>query len=239
MPLYRIYIDEVGNHDLRHAEDINERFLSLTGVIIASATIRNVVAPEMVRLKEEVFEPDPDEPVIFHRRDIVKRRGPFKILDEPDKRRAFDEALIAALTRWEYNVVTVVIDKLAHRDQYKVWIAHPYHYCLQVLLERFLLFLQDHDGHGDVMVESRGGKEDKKLKDSFRRLYNQGTVCIGAGDFHRRFTSAELKVKPKAANVAGLQISDLVAYPSRREILHERVFKRPEFRHLATAWYGY
>jgi len=92
MPLYRIYIDEVGNHDLKHAEVINERFLSLTGVIIGSSTIREVVNPEMNLIKEKIFEPDPDEPVILHRRDIVKRRGPFKTLIDPDKRREFDEA---------------------------------------------------------------------------------------------------------------------------------------------------
>jgi hypothetical protein len=183
MPLYRIYIDEVGNHDLKHAEVINERFLSLTGVIIGSRTIRDVVSPEMNRLKEKIFEPDPDEPVVLHRRDIVKSRGPFKILSDPDKRDEFDKALISALTRWEYNVVTVLIDKLALREQYKVWKAHPYHYCLQVLLERFLMFLQDHEGHGDVMVESRGGKEDNKLKDSYNRLYRLGSDYIKAADF--------------------------------------------------------
>lgn len=224
MPLYRIYIDEVGNHDLKHAENINERFLSLTGVIIASAGIRNVVAPDMVRLKKEIFDPDPDEPVIFHRKDIIKRRGPFRILHDEEKRREFDGVLLEALARWEYNVVTVIIDKLAHREQYKIWIAHPYHYCLQVLLERFLYFLQDHNAQGDVMVESRGGREDIKLKNSYARLYRSGSDFILAEDFQFRLTSAELKVKPKAANVAGLQIADLVAYPSRREILHERGF---------------
>lgn len=33
MALYRIYVDEVGNHDLTQADDPNRRFLSLTGVI--------------------------------------------------------------------------------------------------------------------------------------------------------------------------------------------------------------
>jgi len=82
VPLYRIYIDEVGNHDLKHAEDINQRFLSLTGVIIGSDAIRTIVIPEMAQLKKEVFEPDPDEPVVFHRKDIIKRRGPFRILHD-------------------------------------------------------------------------------------------------------------------------------------------------------------
>jgi hypothetical protein len=34
MSLYRIYIDETGNHDMTHADDPNQRFLALTGVIL-------------------------------------------------------------------------------------------------------------------------------------------------------------------------------------------------------------
>jgi hypothetical protein len=32
-------------------------------------------------------------------------------------------------------------------------------------------------------------------------------------------TSSELKIKPKSADIAGLQLADLIAHPSRREIL--------------------
>jgi hypothetical protein len=34
-------------------------------------------------------------------------------------------------------------------------------------------------------------------------------------------TSRQLKVKQKATNVAGLQLADLIAHPSRNEILRE------------------
>lgn len=71
-----------------------------------------------------------------------------------------------ALARWDYRVITVVIDKKLHRDQYQVWHFLPYHYCLAVLLERFVLFLHYGNYRGDVMIESRGGQEDHKLKDS-------------------------------------------------------------------------
>ena len=39
-----------------------------------------------------------------------------------------------------------------------------------------------------------------------------------------KLTSKQLKVKPKTANIAGLQIADLIAYPSRREMLLEKGF---------------
>jgi hypothetical protein len=129
---------------------------------------------------------------------------------------------LIALARWEYDVVTVVIDKKEHRDRYQVWHYHPYHYCLQVLLERFVLFLHRRGHRGDVMVESRGGKEDRKLKDSYARLYQHGTDYIPPDRWQERLTSCELKVKPKIANIAGLQLADLIAHPSRREVLIEQ-----------------
>jgi len=221
MALYRIYIDEVGNHDMTHADDHNQRFLSLTGVILESDYTLRVVLPEMDQIKRDFFQSDPDVPVIFHRKELVNKRPPFHPLRDLDVEQRFNTALLAALTRWDYRVVTVVIDKKAHRDQYQVWRYHPYHYCLTVLLERFVLFLHYNDYRGDVMVESRGGKEDAKLKDSYARLYGRGTDNIPPERWRERLTSGELKVKPKSANIAGLQIADLIAHPSRRELLIE------------------
>ena len=133
----------------------------------------------------------------------------------------FNQTLLDALNRWEYRVVTVVLDKKTHRDQYSTWRYHPYHYCLGVMLERFILFLHYEKHRGDVMVESRGGKEDRKLKDSYKRLYDNGTDNIPLERWQERLTSHELKIKPKTADIAGLQLADLIAHPSRREILRD------------------
>jgi len=219
MSLYRIYIDETGNHDLTHADDPNQRFLALTGVIWESGYIAGTLQPEMEEIKRQFFQHDPDEPVIFHRKEMVNRRPPFQVLQDTKVEKRFNQTLLAALDRWEYQVITVVLDKKAHRDQYSVWRYHPYHYCMAVMLERFVLFLHYANHHGDVMVESRGGKEDEKLKDSYRRLYANGTDPIPAERWQERMTSRELKVKPKSADIAGLQLADLIAHPSRREIL--------------------
>ena len=221
MALYRIYVDEVGNHDMTHADDPNQRFLSLTGVILESEYTLHVLQPEMDQLKRDFFQCDPDEPVIFHRKELVNKRPPFHPLRDPEVEERFNTALLTALARWEYRVVTVVIDKQAHRDQYQVWHYHPYHYCLAVLLERFVLFLHYGDHRGDVMVESRGGKEDRQLKRSYARLYERSTNNIPPERWRERLTSRELKVKPKSANITGLQLADLIAHPSRREVLIE------------------
>lgn len=219
MALYRIYIDEVGTHDLTHVDNPNERFLSLTGVILESEYTIRVLQPEMDRIKRDFFQHDPDEPVIFHRKELVNKRPPFDSLRNPEIEQRFNTVLLSALDRWDYRVITVVIDKKTHCDQYQVWRYHPYHYCLTVLLERFVLFLHYNGHRGDVMVECRGGQEDGKLKDSYARLYERGTDNIPPERWQERLTSHDLKVKPKSANIAGLQLADLIAHPSRREIL--------------------
>jgi len=84
-----------------------------------------------------------------------------------------------------------------------------------------MFFLNRENSCGDVLAESRGGKEDKRLKDAFTRLWNKGTDYVSPERFQSILTSKELKVKLKANNISGLQIADLLALPSRNEILNE------------------
>jgi hypothetical protein len=49
-----------------------------------------------------------------------------------------------------------------------------------------------------------------------------GTLWRDARFFQRALTSGEVKLKPKSANIAGLQIADLLAFPSKREVLLEK-----------------
>ena len=125
------------------------------------------------------------------------------------------------LTQWEYSVISVCLDKKTHKETYDVWRYDPYHYCLALLLERFVFFLEHRDGKGDVIAESRGSKEDRRLKQSFLRLWNEGTEYLSPERFQNVLTSKQLKVKPKANNISGLQLADIIAHPSRNEILQE------------------
>jgi hypothetical protein len=99
MGLYRIYIDEVGNHDLVHADDPNQRFFGLTGVIVESSYMLHTLRPEMEGIKARFFQTDPDEPVIFHRKEMVNKRWPFKALLDEDVERDFNVALLDVLVK--------------------------------------------------------------------------------------------------------------------------------------------
>lgn len=211
---YRLYIDEVGNSDLGASLNPNHRYLSLTGVILELDYVRTTVFPRLEGLKERYFNSHPDEPLIFHRKELVNKRPPFSALRDPAVERDFNRDLLQLLTELDYVVITVVIDKLEHQRRYQVWRFDPYHYCLTVLVERYVLWLRNKNVRGDVMAESRGGREDRRLKASFTRVFEKGSDYIQPEVFATYLTSRQLKVKPKSNNIAGLQIADLIAHPS-------------------------
>lgn len=209
-----MYIDEVGNSDLGASLNPNHRYLSLTGVIASLEYVTSDLNPRIEDLKRRYFGAHPDEPLILHRKELVNQRPPFAALRDPAIRVAFDGELLDLVRTLDYVVITAVIDKLEHLNRYQRWSFDPYHYCLTILLERFVLWLEDRDERGDVMAESRGKKEDMRLKAEFSRIYTTGTTNISHARFVARLTSSQLKVKPKSANVSGLQLADLIAHPS-------------------------
>jgi hypothetical protein len=221
--LYRLYIDEVGNHDMKPTLGENERFLSLFGVIVNGEYMADVVQPDMRGIKRDFFQQDPDEPVIFHRKDIARFRGAFSsLLGDKEKRQRFGDEMLVAYEKWQFVALLVTIDKLTHLNTYSVWRYEPYHYCLATMLERYALFLNNRNLRGDVMIEARGTQPDQKLARSFRRLMEQGTNYVPAERFQECLTSKEIKIKTKQADIAGLQLADLLAHPAHYVHLAER-----------------
>ena len=217
-----MYVDETGNSNLKDSDNPNQRFFSLTGVIIDLGHVRDKIHPEIEELKRSYFASHPDEPVILHRKELVNQRHPFQALKDPRVREDFDRDLLTHLREWEYGIITVCIDKKAQAETYRSEEIHPYHYCMSVLLEEFAFWLIRRNALGDVMAESRGGKDDLRLKREFRDLWENGTQSVEPSQYRSSLTSRELKVRPKTANITGLQLADLIAHPSRNEILHEQ-----------------
>jgi len=173
------------------------------------------------QFKQRHIPHNPDDPVILHREDIVNCRKCFWRLREPAKQSAFDADLLGLVAHTDFRMVAVVIDKQAHRERYANP-AHPYHLALGYMLQRYCGYLNHVQCQGDVMAESRGGKEDRLLKDSYQWVYERGVFMQRAPFFQKALTSRELKVKSKKANTAGLQLADLLVHPVRQAILREK-----------------
>ena len=219
---FRLYLDESGDHTNRDLSGPDKRYLGLTGVVIETEAYRTRFHPALEELKQRHFPHDPDDPVVLHRKELVNGNGSFWRLRDATRRSAFDADLLRFLAEQDYVVITVVIDKLNHLGRYGDRAIHPYHYCLIVMLERYCGLLAHIGACGDVMAEKRGGEEDSLLKAAYQRVYDQGTPYRGAGFFQQTLTSKELKLKPKTANIAGLQVADLLAYPCKQILLSRK-----------------
>jgi hypothetical protein len=71
---------------------------------------------------------------------------------------------------------------------------------------------------GDVMGEARGPKHDGRLRRAFGRLYKYGSSFLDLETAQARLISRQLRLEPKTANVAGLQVADLLAHPAHRTL---------------------
>lgn len=219
MPVYRLYIDEVGNEGMTSAalQDDNNRYLSLTGVIIESDYYKDTFHPSLYSFKSKFIPGYPDDPQgethCLHRRDIMKKQNGFEFLNDDTIHIAFDQELMKIVRTTEYTVISVVIDKLAHLNAYGTFYNHPYYYCLNILLERYVRFLETIRGTGDVLIEARGKNKDKELKRIFESTYQHGTGYIHARRFQQALSSQTIKIKPKEKDIYGLQLADIVAYP--------------------------
>ncbi|HET7803711.1 MAG TPA: DUF3800 domain-containing protein [Pseudolabrys sp.] len=219
---YRLFFDETGNGDLHAAKkDPHQRYLSVTSLVIRQDIHDDAITQQLTALKADIFGKS-NASVILHRREILNRQGAFEALSDDKLRAAFDAKFIDVIKAIPAPVFTISIDKEAHLEKYKVWQFNPYHYVMTCLLERFVLWLNSTGNTGDVMGEARNPTHDAQLRRSFRRFCDEGTT-VRTTVIRRTLISKELRLKPKTANIAALQIADLLAHPAHRNYKRSRL----------------
>lgn len=245
---FRLYIDESGDHTYKeHPDHPQKRYLCLTGVILPYSQENHDMEHALISLKNDHFSTHADgSPIIFHRKEIVEKTGDFCVLLDEEKCKDFNCDLLNIIEKQFYVVIAVVIDKIKHLEIYGGVAFHPYHYCMSILLERYCGWMKLHNYIGDVMAESRGKKEDRKLEKAYIDTYQHGTTLKDASFFQTSLSSKEIKIKKKTENILGLQFADLLAHPCKQDILLEVDMiedKRSEFvksicRHLNETKYN-
>jgi hypothetical protein len=158
----------------------------------------------------------------LHRRELMRREGPFATLNDNHLRAQFDARFAALVAEVPAPIFTVSIDKRHHLEKYRVWHFSPYHYVFTCLLERFVLWLHRTGNVGDLVGEARNPTHDAQLRRAFRFFYKNGT-SVRKEVIHARLTSNELRLEPKSSNIAGLQIADLLAHPAHRTYRLEKL----------------
>ena len=217
---YRLYVDESGDHTFQRLDNVARRYLGLLGVWFDQEGDYIAFADDLEAFKRGIFGARPDRPVVLHRSEIINRKGAFGLLCDASVRTRFDEGLLEVIHRGRFRMVCVVIDKQTHSERYSSPF-HPYHYCLAAILDRYSGWLNYKNAVGDALAESRGKEEDLQLRGAYRRVYESGTLMFSHDRHQRALTSKDIKIQPKRANIAGLQLADLLAYPVKQAMLVE------------------
>ena len=218
---FRLYIDESGDHVFRATTEPSHRFLCLLGCWFSNPDYL-VFHDALEDFKKKFVHHHPDRPVILHREDIINARRAFKILQDEHVKEEFDAALLSVIAAAKFSVVAVVIDKDALFKAFAESAAHPYHLGLGFLLQRYAGYLNHISRVGDVMAEARGGTEDRRLKESYAYIYERGAWQVfKAAEFQAALSSSQLKLSSKGANIAGLQLADILAHPVKQWVLKQ------------------
>lgn len=208
---YIVFADESGDHGM---ESIDPEFplFSLVFCIFEKEVYRTEVEPALRAFKFKWFGHDA---VVLHEREIRKQLPPFDFLrHSAATRTAFFDELTALMAGLRVQVYAAVIDKAKHRVRYAdPW--NPYQIAMHFLMEKLctrLLAQGQKDRLVHVLFEGRGKAEDRDLELEFRRIAS-GEVQWGWKRAPFKTMTFEPLFVPKAANLAGHQLSDLIARP--------------------------
>jgi hypothetical protein len=138
-------------------------------------------------------------------------------MQDPAFRARFYDRLNALMRRLDYSVVACAIRKDDHLARYGVAALDPYLLSLDILVERFCFDVGRVTGGGLIVAEKRDPTLDRELELAWLNLKIQGTRYLQARDIEDRILG--LNLRPKSANIAGLQLADLVVSPIGRHVL--------------------
>lgn len=208
-----LFLDESGDHNLRIIDPQYPLFV-LGGVVLDKDYAENELPKKLSSFKKELFGSDD---IILHTADITRNRNGFENLKDPNFRIHFYEKLNYLMRELRYSVVACVIKKDKHLSRYGVAALDPYLLSLDILVERFCMMLGNTKHSGQIVAERRDPTLDHELELAWLNLKIQGTRFLQAKQIEHRIL--RLNLIEKTANIAGLQLADLIATPIGRHVL--------------------
>lgn len=208
-----MFLDESGDHSLTRLDSQYPVFV-LAGVILDREYAEVELEQRLASFKRDLFG---STEIILHTADIIRNRSGFESLQRSDFRKRFYEELNTLIKSLDFKVVACAIRKQDHLARYRSAAIDPYMLCLDVVVERFCFEIGNVRNGGVIVAESRNPKLDQQLQLAFQNLRLQGTRLIRAAQLGKRVKA--LNHRPKSANIAAMQLADLVASPIGRHVM--------------------
>lgn len=199
---------------------IHERWFTISGVIMERSKFAafkdSINTVKFSYWNDGLFNyKNGERRVVFHSREIRKREGPFnpKLINYTD----FIEDLTAVIKNQDFKIFSSSIDKISHISTY----SNPYHVyelCLNFIVERFCIKLNNENKNGILLLEARGKEEDAGILKFLVELLENGNNYHNKKHFKRikgvYFNPKWCFNKNKGkASFPLLELSDLVSFP--------------------------
>jgi hypothetical protein len=182
---------------------------------IERESYKTQIIPKITSLKLKYWN---HEGINLHSRDIRKAVGNFKFLLVPENRIKFISELSDFIKTIPFTVFITCINKPNFISKFGKKVENPYEIALRLSMKFITQFLEHkHENELPLIAESRGKREDAELREAFFEIIAYGTDSIEAEKIKN--LKFPLEFWDKKANITGLQLSDLAAYPYARHIL--------------------
>ena len=223
--LFDLSLDESGTHGPSKSQA--DRYLTIAGVLMRRHAVP-AFHSHLTEIKRE-FIPASSGVVNLHWVEVEKRRGPFACLSDSELRHKFNLAIVGWIGRYQYHLFSVAIDKHGHDFRYGCRAWHPYHYAVEVLMERVCLFLKRR-GRAEAIIsaESRGSRNDDLLASAWQRALVCGKEFTPAEDFAAAFPNEQIYFKNKGDDDPGIQLADVVAVHAKASTLVDAGLKKQQ-----------
>lgn len=202
MAIYKLLsLDESGKASYSHKSPL----FILSGTVIPEK-FKSKLDKLMRRLKKKYFK---DGEIVFHSRDMYRRKGPFAILQDPKIELAFWSEFISIVSNPEISVMFIIVDK--QKAKHKGWNQKA------ILKRSYLKILEEFAGKqlksgvsGKIIVES-DPSQDFYLIEAHNRIQAMGTSdgVVSAREYRQKITS--LSLVNKANLDIDIQIADTLA----------------------------
>lgn len=202
MTVYKLLsIDESGKASYKHRSP-----LFILSATVMPERFKPKLDKSMRKLKKKYFK-DPD--IVFHSRDMYRKKGPFAILQDPKVELNFWTEFLAITEDSSLSLIFIVTDK--EKARHKGWQEHT-------ILERAYLMILDEFAtkqlklgvNGKIIVES-DPTQDLFLIAAHNRIQSGGTTdgTMPGREYRQKLTS--LSLVNKANLDIDIQIADALA----------------------------
>lgn len=210
MANYFLFLDEL------KANDIYSNFC-MGGIIVEEVYYRKTLVPKMNSHKNDIFG---NSGKILHENELISLLSRYPDAIKEEKRKKIYDAIRDLIINYDVQTMCVGITKTNLSSHYpnssnSYNKYRLYNVALQIIMENYTHFLEEHNSYGCVFYESRNMQADYELQKQYELIKEQGTLYLSSDVMKKRLLSISFPLK--IDNNVGLQIADFILNPMARK----------------------